>query len=248
MGRGHRSSYHQNNTTRLYRRRTPVNTNRVLLKSGVSCELSAAYCTDIKGGNLLGPSNYHGHMQLFVIRCVIWWPSRKDHQLKKSCIPGSLLSHYRRYIVRSSKGKFTSCRYTLIRTEHPKLIIFETYRGTCIFRKQLCASNLDIFTHMNLKFVYVEKHIRTRITKLYWNVLYQQCSLKQKILPNSLAIATQSPDIFAYHLTKGPGYMAFLAGESFTSWNAYPLKFDWLVRMNATINYQLRELRIRRIS
>jgi len=66
---------------------------------------------------------------------------------------------------------------------------------------------------MNSKFVYVEKHIRTQINELYRNILLQQCHLEQQMLQNTLAIATQSPDIFAYHLIKGPGYMALLAGE-----------------------------------
>lgn len=41
----------------------------------------------------------------------------------------------------------------------------------------------------------------------------QQCNLERQALQNSLAIATQSPDIFAYHMMKGPGYMALVAGE-----------------------------------
>jgi len=33
------------------------------------------------------------------------------------------------------------------------------------------------------------------------------------MMQNALAIAARSPDIFAYHFMKGPGYMALLAGE-----------------------------------
>ena len=59
----------------------------------------------------------------------------------------------------------------------------------------------------------IEKHIRTQISQLYRNVLLQQCNLEQKILKNALALATHSPDAFAYHVMQGPGYMALLAGE-----------------------------------
>jgi len=65
---------------------------------------------------------------------------------------------------------------------------------------------------MNSKFVYVEKHIRTQINQLYRNILLQQCNLELRMMQNALAIA-QSPDIFAYHFIRGPGYMALLAGE-----------------------------------
>jgi len=66
---------------------------------------------------------------------------------------------------------------------------------------------------MNLKFVYVEKHIRTQINQLYRNILLQQCNLELRMMQNALAIAARSPDIFAYHFMRGPGYMALLAGE-----------------------------------
>jgi len=43
------------------------------------------------------------------------------------------------------------------------LLIFETSPGNRVFSKQYRPENLDIFTYMNSKFVYVEKHIRTQI-------------------------------------------------------------------------------------
>lgn len=105
------------------------------------------------------------------------------------------------------------CGHTVIRTEHPKLIIFETNPGVALFKRPPQVTNLDIFAYMNSKFVYVERHIRSQLNQLYRNLLNQQYNLEQRMLQNTLAIATQSPDIFAYHLMKGPGYMALLAGE-----------------------------------
>ena len=43
--------------------------------------------------------------------------------------------------------------------------------------------------------------------------MIQRCKKERRILENSLAIASQSPDQFAYNLMKGPGYMAITAGE-----------------------------------
>ncbi|KAL6419062.1 hypothetical protein ACFW04_011596 [Cataglyphis niger] len=87
----------------------------------------------------------------------------------------------------TSRGKYLTCGYTLTRTEHPKLIIFETSPGIAIFNKQTRVANLDIFTYMNSKFVYVEKHICTQINQLYRNILLQQCNLEQQMLQNALA-------------------------------------------------------------
>ena len=49
--------------------------------------------------------------------------------------------------------------------------------------------------------------------QLYKDVLTQKCKLEKQTLKNSLSIAFQSPDEFAYDLMKGPGYMAVVAGE-----------------------------------
>ena len=59
----------------------------------------------------------------------------------------------------------------------------------------------------------MERHIRTEVNRLYHDVLTQRCILEQQVFRNTLNLATQSPDEFAYHLMKGPGYMSVIAGE-----------------------------------
>ncbi|XP_071577514.1 uncharacterized protein [Temnothorax nylanderi] len=191
-----------------------LSTNRIQLRSGVACDFSTARCTDIEGGN------------------TFWEPIPND-----SCKFTSYSTLYRGYAEKvidnvnehsqtaytvnaddtvfalTSTGKDLACGYSLIRTEHPKLVIWETSPETDIAKRTGRVENLDLFTYMNSKFVYVEKHIRNQINQLYRNILLQQCNLELKMLQNALAIATQSPDIFAYHFMKGPGYMALLAGE-----------------------------------
>ena len=48
---------------------------------------------------------------------------------------------------------------------------------------------------------------------LYIVVISQKCNLEKQALKNSLSIATQAPDEFAFDLMKGPGYMVVVAGE-----------------------------------
>ena len=89
----------------------------------------------------------------------------------------------------------------LITTEHPKLLIFETVKG------KVSVENLDIFAYVNSKFVFIEKHVKTQIRRLYEDILTQRCKEERSILQNALAIASQSPDQFAYNLMKGSGYI-----------------------------------------
>ena len=44
-------------------------------------------------------------------------------------------------------------------------------------------------------------------------MMIQRCRVERLTLQNSLAIAAQSPDQFAYNLMKGPGFMAVVSGE-----------------------------------
>ena len=51
------------------------------------------------------------------------------------------------------------------------------------------------------------------MTQIYFDILHQQYKVEQNIIKSSLALATIAPDLVAYNLMKGPGYMAMTAGE-----------------------------------
>ncbi|EZA48478.1 hypothetical protein X777_13776, partial [Ooceraea biroi] len=191
-----------------------INTNRVQLRSGITCELSDTTCTDMEGGNTFWDPLSHescsfpGYSLLyegFANRII-------DSITENSQTIYSLTSQDTSFAL-ATRGEEVVCGHTLIRTEHPKLIIFPSSPGVALFKRPRRVNNLDIFAYINSKFVYVERYISTQINQLYRNILIQQCRLEQQMLQNALAIATQSPDIFAYYLMKGPGYIALLAGE-----------------------------------
>ncbi|XP_071632788.1 uncharacterized protein [Temnothorax longispinosus] len=191
-----------------------LSTNRIHLRSGVVCDFSTTKCTDIEGGNTFWdpiPDNsckftsystlYKGYAEKVI-----------DHANEHSQNAYTVKAENTVFAL-TSTGRYSACGYTLIRTEHPKLVIWETLPEMDIPKRTGRVANLDLFTYMNSKFVYVEKHIRGQVNQLYRNILLQQCDLESKMIHNALAIATRSPDIFAYHFMKGPGYMALLAGE-----------------------------------
>ena len=86
----------------------------------------------------------------------------------------------------------------MIRTEHPKLLILEITPGTSTLQnKKPLVQNMDLFTYINSKFVYIERHIRNEVNKLYHDVVTQKCKLEQQVFKNTLILATQAPDEFA---------------------------------------------------
>lgn len=201
-------------TLQDYNADVKINSNRVQLRSGVVCELSATRCTDIEGGDTFWNPMPADQCKFSDYNVLYTGYADKisDSTNERSQVAYSLTTQNTIFAL-TSMGKYSTCGHTLIRTEHPKLIIFETSPGVSLFKSTGHIANLDIFAYMNSKFVYVERHIRTQLNQLYRNILLQQCDLESRMLQNALAIAARSPDVFAYHFMKGPGYMALLAGE-----------------------------------
>lgn len=113
----------------------------------------------------------------------------------------------------TQKGIRMVCNRGFIRTDHPKLFILDGPDDELFAHKTILPLNLDNIVYTNAKFVYVEQHIKTQITKLYYDMLVQKCELELQVLRQSLTLAVMAPDEFAFQLMKGPGYMAVAAGE-----------------------------------
>ena len=185
------------------------------MRSGTICLFSDGHCIDQEGGytfwNTVPVDNckFQQYSILYdgLANKVI------DHDFDNKQIMYSLSTQDITFAL-TAKSKETVCGYVVIKTEHPKLLIFETTKGESFANyKKISVTNVDIFAYVNSKFVYVEKHLRSRMKQLYKDVLTQKCKLEKQTLKNSLSIATQSPDEFAFDLMKGPGYMAVVAGE-----------------------------------
>lgn len=200
--------------------RAPVHleSGRVILRSGTICQLADGQCIDSDDG-------------------YSFWPVIPNHSCQfnqydvlyegtASKISGTMDAPYMLnttiYTLTTRDITFaltqtrphTICGYTLIATEHPKLFIFETRQGNTFKTKSdTMVENLDLFTYMNSKFVYVERHVKNQMTALYHDIMTQKCELERQVLQNTLSLATIMPDEFAFRLMKSPGYMAVTAGE-----------------------------------
>ncbi|XP_078051321.1 uncharacterized protein LOC144477472, partial [Augochlora pura] len=70
-------------------------------------------------------------------------------------------------------------------------------------KKKIVVETFDIFTYINSKFVYVERHARTQMTTLYRNLLKQKYDLEKQVLTNALILATLKPTKVYLELTAG---------------------------------------------
>lgn len=74
--------------------------------------------------------------------------------------------------------------------------------------------NADIFTDIDIKFVYLEQNIINRTTDLYTLFTKRYCELNKKNLLQLLSTARTNPEEFAWLYMEGePGYTALTRGE-----------------------------------
>lgn len=194
-----------------------LNSAKIVLKSGTVCNLADSFCLDPDDGYSYWqpmPTSSCNFNQYDVLYDGPATKITTENSETTSPVVYSLTTQDITFALTTTK-KQSLCGYTLLRTEHPKLFILEI-KGGDVFAKRgpISIHNLDIFTYMNSKFVYVEKHIRSQLAALYHNVIQQKCELERQVLTNALSFATTQPDEFAYRLLKEPGYMAITAGEA----------------------------------
>ena len=192
-----------------------LNSNTIHLRSGTIFSLSDSHCIDQEGGYTFWNTVPVDNCKFQKYSIIYEGLANKliDHDFDNKQIMYSFFTQDITFAL-TAKSKETVCDYVVIKTEHPKLLIFKTTKGEIFANyKKISVSNLDIFAYVNSKFVYVEKHLRSQMKQLYKDALTQECKLEKQTLKNSLSIVTQSADKFTFDLMKGPGYMAVVAGE-----------------------------------
>ena len=181
------------------------------LKTGLTCPLSQSSCLDENGGYTFWDPLPKDICQFNKYQLLYEGVANKIQDDSETLF--SLATQDITFIL-AQKGQTSLCNYISIRNEHRKLFIFKTKRGQIFLQKNKpSVQSMDIFTYVNSKFIYVERHIRNEMTRLYCDVMLQSCTLEQEVFKNTLTLATQAPDEFAFQLMKGPGYRSVLAGE-----------------------------------
>lgn len=187
---------------------------KIKLQSGTVCELTEGFCIDMNDGQTFWQPmptptcNFDQYDVLYQGNAV----KTRSYDGQAPTIY-SLTTQDITFALTTTTEQHL-CGYVLLRTEHPKLFILETNKGRTFKEKsKIPISNLDIFTYVNSKFVYVEKHIRSQLSALYNDIILQKCNLERQVIKNALAVGTLLPDEFAFTIMKKPGYMAITAGE-----------------------------------
>ena len=148
-------------TLQEYQAANNINTDEIHLKSGGICSLSDTTCTDEPGAGqtFWNPlPNFNCNFQKYIVQYEGSANKTYDNSTLNPQVIYSLTTNNDITFVLAQKAMQPVCNYVLVRTEHPKLLIFETTPGnTFLENKQL--DNMDLFTYINSKFIYVERYI-----------------------------------------------------------------------------------------
>ncbi|KAL0111264.1 hypothetical protein PUN28_012868 [Cardiocondyla obscurior] len=176
-----------------------LNSGKIMLKSGTVCDLTRGTCVDSEDGHTFwkpmptSSCNFHQYDVLYegLATKLISQAEDSTYATVYSLVTQDLT------FALTAAHQQSLCGYTLHNTEHPKLFILETVKGnTFTHRGSIHVGNLDIFTYVNSKFVYVEKHIKQQMTSLYHNVMQHRCELEREVIKNTLSFAFLQPDEF----------------------------------------------------
>lgn len=188
----------------------------MILSSGARCQVTQGECNDADGTttywSILPADNCHFSRYDVLYQGLAYRLTPRPSQRESPTV----------YTVTTQETTFAParttemnvCGYKILRTEHPKLCIVETQPQHAFkSRSRVPIDNLDIFSYVNSKFIYVEKHMKTQLTQLYQDIMEQKCALERQILQNALSLASIAPDEMAHRIMKGSGYTAITAGE-----------------------------------
>jgi len=147
-------------------------TRKVLLPTGTQCDLTQNYCIDADGAenywSSLPVDSCHFDRYDILYQGLAVKLTPKDAQTTPAIYT---VTTQETTFALAKASKLSLCGYNLIQTEHPKLFILETQEGRTFKTKtKISVDNLDIFSYVNSKVIYVEKHIKTQLTQLYRDI------------------------------------------------------------------------------
>ena len=181
-------------------------TNEVILPSGVRCAAANGRCTDANG--------VHTFWSVFPTDSCHFdrYETLYEGIATKLTAKGNYTTPTI-YTVTEGKTTFaltetretSMCGRRMVITEHPKLFIIEIEKGQAFpTRPRVTIGNLNIFSYVNSKFLYVEKHMKKTLEDLYRDIMEQKCALETQVLKNALALASIAPDEMAQQIIKEP--------------------------------------------
>ena len=150
-----------------------IESDKILLRSGTRCTFSNGSCFDLEDGRTFWKPYPQSPCKFDLYNVPYEGIATRMTETITNKSPTSTPVVYR---LATQEITFALTKTGEKIQKHPKLFILKTTKErTFVAVKKLPVENLDIFTYINSKFVYVEKYLKRQITTLYQDVITQKC-------------------------------------------------------------------------
>lgn len=200
-------------TLHEYSAQVDISTNKIVLRSGVICAFDTMPCIDSEGGHTFWRpiksvdciNDKYDILYDGIVTKLEYIRNNFSEEIFMINDPVWLFSF-------ANKGTIRDCGDDLIRTEEPRIFIRNSNNNKYRF-KQNRKIGVDLLTHLGAKIIFLDRHFSNQIENLHTAILKRRCESKTAELRQLLNLAHLSPDLFAYTIMQGPGYVAHVAGE-----------------------------------
>ncbi|KAL7295021.1 hypothetical protein TKK_0011624 [Trichogramma kaykai] len=191
-----------------------LESDKVLMQDGTPCSAKARHCISGEGGNVYWdalPEKMCGANK-YAVLYEGFMNEISDPEDKN--VMYVLDTHdYSFALVKTIEE--TICGVKFIHTEVSRFLIIEEPRSNHLLQKQeVATANVDIFAFINAKALFLEKHLKGQMKKMYDALMLDRCNLERKVIENALAIDTLQPSELAYQILGERGFMSLVVGEA----------------------------------
>lgn len=189
--------------------------NTIVLRSGISCSYKEGECMDNEAGFTMWDFDPKPSCMIENYNAIFQGPGNRTYPLDNA-IDKQIYTIHAEGVLMSLRTikRVSACGYPAFQTEHPQLLIVPRVNQQYLFtKKAINKGNFDIFTYMNNKFVYIERHIERQLTSMYRDIMNDRCEKSKEIMDLQLAIGMNHPEQFAKIYAKQEGYNAIRMGD-----------------------------------
>lgn len=200
-------------TLREYITTTNLETNKVQLKSNVSCQLSSGTCIDANGESTFWDPLPKGECHDSPYELL--YEGKATRIFLPDKFPRTMYIFSKNEITYAiiAKGTQMTCEQFIMSTENPRLFVFESKKPGM---ENLMTMNnlygLDRIPFEKNTYIYRQRSSE-RLDNIYYETLKKRCENEQQELRHALLLINKSPSEFALRIMKKPGYTAIIAGE-----------------------------------
>lgn len=192
--------------------------DEIILDRGLKCRWNSEVCVDAENGETYWttPQQQRCEDTQVVVRYEGLATEIKeiDQPSKGVNQTSYLIQSSDKVLWLTRRGEESLCGYTVVTTEHPRLLLYlSTQIASPFVRRESDSHDLDMFMYINTKFVYYDKNIQKRMSEMYYDLAYQRCQLESQVLQGLMSSALKDPVQFARDYMQSPGYTAMRRNE-----------------------------------